>query len=236
MRFARPGTLLGLDYDGTLAPIKRRPETARLSDSTRTLLRHVALEYPTVLITGRARRDARHLLGDLTDIEIIGSHGVEGLEAPHKSLEARVAGWRAVLDRRLGAQPGIVIEDKRYSLSVHYRLSPRPSAARVAVMRAVTALQGARMVGGKSVINLLPHGAPHKGAALLAACGRHHSPRAIYVGDDETDEDVFALSQPEKVLTVRVGQRRGSAASYYLRTRGDVDKLLRLLLTRRTLG
>jgi trehalose 6-phosphate phosphatase len=53
---------------------------------------------------------------------------------------------------------------------------------------------------------------------------------AIYVGDDETDEDVFALDQPGRLLTIRVGRGRGSHAAYYLRAQAAVDDLLALLV------
>ena len=52
----------------------------------------------------------------------------------------------------------------------------------------------------------------------------------MYVGDDETDEDVFALDQPGQLLTVRVGPKRSSSAAYYIRTQAEVDRLLGSLL------
>lgn len=229
-RFAQPGTLLGLDYDGTLAPIRSRPEAAHLSVRTRGLLERIAQRYPTMVITGRARKDARRLLHGLRDIEIIGSHGAEGLQPPRRGLEAQVDGWRTVLERRLGARPGVLIEDKRYSLSVHFRLSRHKAEVYAAVLDAAAGLEGVRVIGGKAVVNLVPRQAPHKGTALLAAWARQRSKRAIYIGDDDTDEDVFALNRPEKLLTVRVGRRRDSAAAYYLRSRAEVDDILAILL------
>jgi hypothetical protein len=50
------------------------------------------------------------------------------------------------------------------------------------------------------------------------------------VGDDETDEDVFALRRPGRLLGIRVRRRRGSSAAYYIRTQAEIDRLLRALL------
>ncbi len=80
------------------------------------------------------------------------------------------------------------------------------------------------------MVNLLPTDAPHKGIALERARTRFACDTAIYVGDDETDEDVFALDQPGRLLTIRVGQKRESLASYFLRNQGEIDRLLETLL------
>jgi trehalose 6-phosphate phosphatase len=49
---------------------------------------------------------------------------------------------------------------------------------------------------------------------------------AIYVGDDQTDEDVFVLDQPGRLLGIRVGRGRGSAASYGIVDQRAIDRLL----------
>ncbi|HEY1772332.1 MAG TPA: trehalose-phosphatase [Gammaproteobacteria bacterium] len=238
MRFARPDTLLGLDYDGTLAPIRRRRDAAYPARGTHQLLREVSLRYQTLVITGRARSDARRLLGDMPQIEIIGNHGIESTGARLDGLEARIRVWRGLLHPHLDQTSGIEVEDKRYSLAVHYRGSRRPAAggrrpaaAYAAICAAAAELPGAKLVTGKAVLNILPREAPHKGAALLAACARRGCKRAIYIGDDDTDEDVFALDKSGKILTVRVGYRRASRAHYYVRERSDIDMVLKLLLS-----
>ncbi len=52
---------------------------------------------------------------------------------------------------------------------------------------------------------------------------------ALYVGDDDTDEDVFALDQPGRLLTIRVGRKLDSLAGYFLRNQAEIDVLLRVL-------
>ncbi len=87
-----------------------------------------------------------------------------------------------------------------------------------------------RLLGGKQVLNILPAGSPHKGLALERARARLGCDTAVYLGDDETDEDVFAVDQPGQLLSIRVGRKRTSSAAYYIRRQADIDRLLRRLL------
>ncbi|HEX7964979.1 MAG TPA: trehalose-phosphatase [Gammaproteobacteria bacterium] len=228
-RFSGPGTLLGLDYDGTLAPITANPDEARIPSHTRACLERAASRYPTVVITGRAVADARRLLSDLP-VEIIGNHGAEGASVVSRFLESRVASWRDQLASQLAASPGISVEDKRYSLAIHYRSSPDWTVARDLVMRAVSRLPGARVVPGKAVVNVLLHEAPNKGSALLVACARVGCARAIYIGDDETDEDIFSLNRPDQVLGIRVGNKPDSSAAFYVESQDEVDGVFSAIL------
>ena len=101
---------------------------------------------------------------------------------------------------------------------------------RTSVVGHVTLSPGPRLLAGKCVVNLLIPGLPHKGdavRALMAGLGLEH---ALYVGDDSNDEDVFALADP-RIRTLRVGRLAGSRASFYLRRQGEIDRLLRFLLS-----
>lgn len=228
-RFMRRGTLVALDYDGTLAPIAPRPQDARMPATTRALLARVARRYPVIVLTGRSRMDALHFLDGVPALEVIGSHGIETPGSAATRFLARVGAWRAQLGQRLQALAGVSIEDKRYSLSVHYRHAPDP-AAKELIGAAAGELEGARIIGGKKVVNVVPDDAPDKGVALLAACRRLGCERALFVGDDDTDESAFAAGRPDRVFTVRVGQAPDSAATYYLRDQGEIDALLDLLV------
>ena len=234
-RFARADTLLGLDYDGTLAPIRPDPDAARLPAPTRELLATAARLYPTVIITGRSRDDMARLLCGVSKVQIIGSHGVErpGAESDAQAYAQQVERWFKALQARLEGQPGITIEHKRLSLSIHYRAAQSWTVARSVVLDAVTGLEGARITGGKAVVNVVPRSAPNKGEALMEACARNEAGFAIFVGDDVTDEDVFALDRPDTLLTVRVGYRRNSRAAYFLRRRGELNEMLRILIRHR---
>jgi DNA-binding MarR family transcriptional regulator len=127
-----------------------------------------------------------------------------------------------------------VIEDKGLSLAIHYRKARDRREARAKVLAAAARLDGARLLGGKEVLNVLPAGGPHKGRALERARAREACDAAIYVGDDETDEDAFALGRRGSLLAIRVGRKRDSSAAYYIRAQAEIDLLLGRLLALRT--
>ncbi|MGQ0658313.1 MAG: trehalose-phosphatase [Chromatiales bacterium] len=226
--FARRDTLMAFDYDGTLAPIVADPLQAQMRPATRQYLKEVALRYPAVVITGRSRVDVKRFLSDIPLREVVGNHGFEAHAAAPAHIVRRVAEWRVQLDERLGTLAGVVVEDKRYSLAIHYRRCNDAEAV-AAVRHAAMSLEGARLIGGKLVLNVVPAEAPNKGDALLRLCTRLASARAVFVGDDDTDEDVFTLSRPDTVLGIRVGETEESAAEYSLRGQSEIDALLVVL-------
>lgn len=231
-QFVQRPTLIALDYDGTLAPIVADRRQAVMRNSTRALLAQVARRYPTLIITGRGRMDVRPFLMGIESLEVIGNHGLEAEGVAVARFVRQVRQWHADLDERLETVAGLVIEDKRYSLALHYRHCADRDAARSVALRAINTLDNARVVGGKDVLNVLPSEAPDKGQALLAAMARHDCRRAIFVGDDDTDEDVFALKRPDQILTIRVGEAQTSAADYFLHDQEEMDALLSTLQSR----
>jgi trehalose 6-phosphate phosphatase len=227
--FAASNVLLAFDYDGTLAPIASRPADARLRRATRRLLKAVAIRYPCVVISGRGQRDVTRLLSGIPVWAVFGNHGLEPLgERP--AYAQRVRDWIARLEQRLTPYPGVALEDKTYSLTVHYRQARSKRRMRKTITEMAARLPGSRVMGGRQAVNIVPNGAPHKGMALETARRLLACDYAIYVGDDDTDEDVFSESAPERVLSVRVGRARASAAGYYLKGQHEIDELLRILL------
>lgn len=218
--------LLAFDYDGTLAPIATDRRQAIMRNSTRMILAQLARRRPVAVITGRSRQDVLSFLVGVDVQEVIGNHGLEGMGVAAAMFIPRVREWHAELDERMEAIQGLEIEDKRYSLSIHFRNCRDKGHARDIALRVAGHLEGVRIVRGKDVVNLVPEEAPDKGQALLAAMARLDLPRAIFVGDDDTDEDVFALPAELPVLRVRVGRSDQSAAQYYIRDQGEMDSLL----------
>jgi trehalose 6-phosphate phosphatase len=228
--FAHTNVVVAFDYDGTLAPIVADRDAARVPERTRTLLTRVAALYPCVVISGRAQADALRRLRGVGLREVIGNHGLEPWRHSD-GLAERVQRWLPRLAARLAPLEGVSIEDKLFSLAVHYRASPGKRIARAEILRAAGELDGVRVVGGKQVVNLVPAGAPHKGTALEASRLRLGCEAAIYAGDDDTDEDVFALPDRDHLLGIRVGQRRSSAAPYFVRSQRHIDRLLEGLVS-----
>ncbi|MCC6747461.1 MAG: trehalose-phosphatase [Deltaproteobacteria bacterium] len=232
-QFAWSRVLLAFDFDGTLAPIVTDRDAARMRERTRALLAEVCELYPCAIISGRGLTDVSSRVGGLRVPFVVGNHGMEpGKGLPEFAREVRAI--RSQLEAELSAFTGVDIEDKQFSLAVHYRRSRHKRAARAAIHAAVPRLlHPVREVAGKLVVNLIPEGAPHKGDALVRLRSRARTDTAIYVGDDVTDEDVFALDQPGRLLSIRVGCSRRSSAEYFLRDQREVDVLLRRLATLR---
>jgi trehalose 6-phosphate phosphatase len=234
-QYAWSEVLVAFDFDGTLAPIVSKPREARMRPKTRHLLKILAKLYPCVIISGRAQMDASRRLEGIAVKDVFGNHGIEPLRAT-KHMIAMVKGWRQLLNQHLKQFRGVFVEDKLYSIAVHYRASRNKKLVRAAVLRAAAKLGEARLIPGKQVINILPPNAPHKGMALEAERLRLHCDTVIYVGDDETDEDVFILDQPGRLLAMRVGLKKKSAAGYYLRRQNEMDTFLKLLISLRQKG
>lgn len=228
---ARP--LVAFDFDGTLAPLADDPAAVRLRPPTRRLLGALAARVPVAVISGRRRAEVAAKLRGLGIAAIVGNHGIE--YSPSARPSPRVTAWRALLAARLPREAGVWVEDKRFSLAIHYRHAPSRRRARLAITRAVADLPGAATFGGKAVVNVVPGGAPDKAAALERLCRRFKRRAAIYVGDDLTDERVFAWARVRRsalrsVLTVRVGRSAHSRAAYFLSSQRDIDVLLWRLL------
>ncbi|HEU4427521.1 MAG TPA: trehalose-phosphatase [Myxococcota bacterium] len=228
-QFSWSNAVLAFDYDGTLAPIVADPARAEMRGRTRELLDVLTGLYPVLVISGRAQDDVRRLLRGVPVDQIVGNHGVEPSHGSPR-LAAEVRRWLPVLERRFADLKGVTIEQKVFSLAVHYRSSREKKKARVAIARTAAELGEVRVIGGKQVVNLLPLAAPHKGIALERERDRLRCDTAIFVGDDKTDEDVFALDRPGRLLGIRVGRSRASAAAYYIPGQRAIDALLKALV------
>jgi trehalose 6-phosphate phosphatase len=226
------------DFDGTLAPIVSDPEIARMRTTTRRLLREVSSLYRCAVVSGRALGDLLPRVEKIPLWAVLGNHGSESEARPDgKGRTHRVVRtWRRELERRLTGLPGVWIEDKGYTLTIHYRDAPRPSRAARFVVLAGRALPGARLIDSHFGLNVLPATAPHKGTAVAGLRRRARCEVALYVGDDGSDELVFAGRADPSLLTVRIGRSRGSDASFYLRDQAEIDRLLETLSAQRDRG
>jgi trehalose 6-phosphate phosphatase len=234
----KPGLLCAFDFDGTLAPIVAQPERAFLPPDLREKLVELSNYAPVAIITGRSVEDLNARLDFKADF-IVGNHGLEGLpgwERRAERYEAMCGGWRdqlaAALHRQDLPDSQIWIENKRYSLSLHYRLAQDREQAEAKLTTLFKSLTPApRIVGGKYIFNLLPEDAVHKGSALEQLIRATGATSAVYVGDDVTDEDVFRLRRSD-LLSVRIEPEPGSAAPYFIEHRQNVTQLLDALITR----
>ncbi|MEJ2502534.1 MAG: trehalose-phosphatase [Gemmatimonadota bacterium] len=238
--------LVALDFDGTLSPIVQRPEDAALLPGVRGPLERLLDRPDTIgaIVSGRGLADVRARI-DLDALYYAGNHGfeIEGLgvdrvhpaaQAARPALEACIRG----LESALTDEPGTEIEDKRWTLSIHYRRAEREGAEeRVgAAIDAHCRRPGLRVTSGKKNFEVRPDVDWDKGRATaflldVVARDRGDGPLpAIFIGDDRTDEDAFAVVR-DRGGGIVVGDPAptDTAAVAWLRGPGEVAELIRAL-------
>lgn len=231
--FVMPDMLCLFDFDGTLAPLVAEPADALLPHAVQHSLYRLQQRTKVGIVTGRSLADLSARLEFIPDY-LVGNHGLEGLpgwERHAAEFAAICTAWRTHLVTSLHLmEDGIQLEDKRYSLALHYRNARHPQLAMQALTALIAQLEPPpHVIAGKYVWNLLPPGAGDKGQAVERLIAMAGVPRALYVGDDVTDEDVFVL-QRKDLMTIRVGYASDSAATFFIPDRQTILSLLDQLL------
>ena len=243
-----PRLLVMLDFDGTLSPIVKHPDLAALPPETRTRLVELraAPGVSLAIISGRSVADLRQRVA-VENITYVGNHGRElrkpGASEPATDLQIQkrmeeVAGH---LTKELSGVPGVYIENKGFTVALHYRQVPESLRPQVQTRAREIARRMADVIEvseGKCVYDLFPSDGANKGKAALALLEEHGGlPKVlpIYCGDDTTDETVFR-TLPVGSITAYVGDVQAtSAARYRLADPEDVASLLkRISLLRRS--
>jgi trehalose-phosphatase len=226
-----------LDYDGTLSPIAPRPELATLPPETRDVLRRLVERCPVAILSGRSREDVASMVG-LHGIAYAGSHGydIAGPGFRHEvgeGIPETIDRAAEELRQRLSGLAGVIVEPKRFAISIHFRLAKDEDLPVIerAVDEAATRHSTLRKGHGKKLFELRPNLDWDKGKALLWIMEAMDLDRAVplYIGDDITDEDAFRV--------VRIGilvaeEPRETLASYSLRNPDEVTRFLAWLAER----
>lgn len=228
-------TLYAFDFDGTLAPIVAQPEAAKANRETELLLKELSNYATVVIISGRSVSDLKEKIA-FPARYLIGNHGLESLNVKKKSIDKAKTicqKWSKCLQTswtEFEKDAGVQIENKTYSLALHYRNSRNKTKARAILFSLIEKLDPPpRVILGKCVMNLVPAGGPHKGIALLEAMMLLNFKCAFYIGDDDTDEDVFSLPDT-RIITARVGLKNSSQAQFFLKRQSEMNRLLRNLI------
>ncbi len=235
-----------LDYDGVLSPIVDRPEDARMTPSMRQVVRDLAGRCSVCVVSGRDRAVVQELMG-VDDLVVAGSHGFDIWHPVRGTLEHEAAsGFEDLvaetterLTDEVGSLPGVLVEAKRASVAVHYRLAGADDARRVhELVEQLLAEQpdDLKVTPGKMVYELQPKLDWNKGRAVdylldaLELTGSDLVP--IYLGDDVTDEDAFATLH-DRGIGIYVGDAadldRPTKATFTLHDVPEVETFLATL-------
>jgi trehalose 6-phosphate phosphatase len=238
------GCVVLLDYDGTLAPIRRHHARAHMLSRTHAILRALSKCYPTAIISGRMLEDVRARVR--LPISYAGSHGLEShIAGSKKSVRvhlSRAAFKRFQLVRKKAldvarAYKGVRVEDKIVCLAFHYRaLNKKTAQTFVAQMnrelRSHIRPGDVRVIDDLCTYDVIPDVRRTKGDAakeFVRVLKKSQRAVGLYIGDSYTDEDAFKALQSG--ITIRVGRSPKSCAQYFVARRSGVDRILRRLAT-----
>ena len=215
---------LFLDVDGTLLDIENHPADVRADPSLVAMLERLSagLGGAMSLISGRQIADIDRIFAPVR-FAAAGAHGSEIRQHPDDPVavsqsslpEPVLASLRTFVEQN----PGLLLEEKHSGASLHYRRAPQLEApCNALVQRLLPKIdKDFRLIAGKMVLELAPTD-HNKGAAITEMMRQEpfSGRRAVFVGDDVTDEDGFLAVNAMGGITVRVGGNRGSAAEYAL--------------------
>jgi trehalose-phosphatase len=232
-----------LDYDGTLVPIRRKPELARLGADRASQLEGLSERACVGIVSGRPLAEIRRLVG-IPRLAYAGNHGLElrarGRTWTHpeaRRLARAVARSVSAIEASTSGFRGVFVENKGLTASVHFRLAAERHQPHLWALVADEVRRSRdRLVlsQGKKVYEIKPNVAWDKGRGVLELLRRSCGRRAcypVYIGDDRTDEDAFRALQ-DRGLTIRVGPGPRTLARFRLPAVDDVWEFLAALRAR----
>jgi trehalose 6-phosphate phosphatase len=228
-----------LDIDGTLLDLAPTPREVWVPPGLAKTLNRLLMRTSgaLALVSGRSLNDI-DLIFAPEQFPAVGGHGAEmRISADSEAVATHAPPMDKELKRRLAAiaklSPGILLEDKGYSLALHYRLAPHAEKAiyeTVSLIRADLPNAPIEVLPGKCVCEI-KHSGFNKATGVLELMtfepfkGR----RPIFIGDDVTDESVFAIMPDLGGLAFSVGRRAQGVAGHFDEPRDVREWLARLV-------
>jgi len=232
-----------LDYDGTLTPIVSRPELAVISSDMQDTVKKLSQKYTTAIVSGRMREDVEKLVG-ISGLIYAGSHGfdIKGPEVTMVKPQAEksiplVSKVIEKLKKELAGIVGVIIEEKKFSTAVHYRLVKEEEKIlkiRNLVREIIQENKTLRLMEGKKVFEILPAIDWNKGKAVrwvmdsLGINWQDYS--VVYIGDDTTDEDAFRTVCTRGTSILVSDKDKVSAADFMVSSPKEVKELFERIL------
>lgn len=214
-----------LDVDGTILDLAPTPQEVRVPSSLRQAMNRLSERTggALALVSGRPLSDLDRLFAPL-QLPAVGGHGAEFRPIAGSSLDIRrTVPLDATLKRKFAAiaesGPGILIEDKGYSVALHYRLAPElgdvvnEAAARVCLENPSASVE---LLRGKSVLEIKQAGfSKATGVRELMRYPPFRDRHPIFIGDDVTDESVFEIIGDFHGLAFSVGRMVSGIDGYF---------------------
>ncbi len=235
--------LLFCDYDGTLTPIVKRPELAIISKEMKDLLFQLKQFCHVIIVSGRQLADIENMVG-INGLYYAGNHGLEIIgpeyfattfEKGIEFIDSVQKCYQEIIPKLSGIE-NYFIENKKFSLSVHYRLVNSEQILYIEKIldEIIKGYPGLIKRQGKMVFEIRPNIAWNKGSALRFLLSKlsNNDPDVIplYIGDDTTDEDAFFEIKDYGIGVLVTENLRQTYASYYLNNPNEVYYFLKQLL------
>jgi trehalose 6-phosphate phosphatase len=218
-------TAILLDIDGTLLELAPTPREVWVPPGLAKTLNRLLTRTngALALVSGRSLNDI-DLIFAPEQFPAVGGHGAEmRVTADSEAVATHAPPMDKELKRRLAAiarlSPGILLEDKGYSLALHYRLAPHAEKAiyaAVSLIRADLPNAPIEVLPGKCVCEIKHSGfTKATGVRELMTHEPFKSRRPLFIGDDVTDESVFAIMPDLDGLAFSVGRRAKGVAGHF---------------------
>jgi trehalose 6-phosphate synthase/phosphatase len=214
--------LILLDYDGTLVNFAPTPEEAVPTRRVLDILGKLSARGNTrvVIITGRNRAGIETMIGHLS-LDIVAEHGaVRRLNNEWKNTVSAMSSWKnkilGILEEFVSGVPGSFIEKKEFALTWHYRqcdekAGTEAAAALISQLTPLVKEYQLKLIDGNKVIEIIA-GNYDKGKAALLLAQTEPYDFILAIGDDRTDEDMFAaLRKLPSCFTIKVGKGETAA-------------------------
>lgn len=243
-RLLNKKVILFCDYDGTLTPIVKRPEMALLSNDVKDTLFQLKQHCYVVIVSGRELTDLENMVG-INGLYYAGNHGFEIIGPEHFTTKfelgaeflADVQKASKELERLLKPIENSLIENKKLSLSVHYRLVKEEEVPLVQKAVDEVLSRHPKLVKhyGKKVFELRPNINWNKGKALNYILEKLNCNTAdyipIYLGDDVTDEDAFNTIKNTGIGVLVSDEVKETGAHFRLHSPHEVHYFLKNILS-----
>ena len=196
----RPPFGLITDIDGTISQTAPTPQQAEVTPLCRQYLSTLCQQLALVAaISGRPAAEARNMV-NIDGIVYIGNHGLEHWGGGHSEYSKDARDYARMIKAAieeltpLVSTKGIIIDNKRVTATIHYRLCRDPLAAERNILAAIENSPNAkslRTIQERMSIDLVPPVNVNKGTATLDLIQEHKLQSGVYLGDDLTDVDAF---------------------------------------------
>ena len=251
-KYKNPETIIVTDIDGTISSIETLPHQAMITNNMKGILNNIQQKFKLLsIITGRSLKDALEMI-NIEGILYIGNHGMEYQRNNEIITDKKTLNYIPKINELYEKlknesnlkQPGIILENKKACISIHYRSTQDTQSVRKTILktlRNIKTTEGLQIKEGRKIIEVRPPVGNDKGKIINKIVKNYQAKKLIYLGDDITDVDAFKeiskLSTEKNfegisilVISNETPEFVKKSAEYYVNSVDEVEIFLKWLL------